>query len=146
MSKIFLLIFLLFCDSSYAKKQKLWDFQYSFNLKKDKIATIFVDKKSKDKSKNNKYALKFRWTLYANKNLIFLVKYMKYPHQYVLQKKRLLDSVQIKLLNDGRDNNGRAYALIIFSDFSQAKQMASFNVYIKDEMKRMNIEFKEPKQ
>ncbi|MCF6173152.1 MAG: hypothetical protein L3J44_05135, partial [Campylobacteraceae bacterium] len=92
MSRIFFLIFLLFCDLSYAKKQKLWDFQYSFNLKKDKIATIFVNKKSKDKSKNSKNILKFRWTLYANKNLILLAKYLNYPHQYVLQKKRLLDS------------------------------------------------------
>ncbi|MCF6173580.1 MAG: hypothetical protein L3J44_07370, partial [Campylobacteraceae bacterium] len=62
------------------------------------------------------------------------------------QKRRLLDSVQIKLLNDGRDNNGKAYTLIVFSDFDKSKRIATFNVYIKDEMKRMNIEFEEPKQ
>ncbi len=145
MSKIILLFFLLFCDFSYAKKQKLWDFQYSFNLKKDKIATIFIDKDTKDKSGKSLYVLKFRWTLYTNNSLIVLTKYMNYPHQYVLQRKRLFDSIQIKLLSDGKDYRGRAYALIVFSDFNKNRQIATLNVYIKDEMKRMRIEFDEPK-
>jgi len=91
MSKILLLSFLLFCDFSYAKKQKLWDFQYTFNLKKDKIATIIINKNTKDKKAKSRYILNFRWTLYANKNLILLANYMHYPLQ---------DRVQIKLLGD----------------------------------------------
>ncbi len=146
MSKIiFLIILLLFSDISYAKKQKLWSFQYSFNLKKDKIATVFINKSDKDKKGNSLYVLKFRWTLYANKSLIVLANYMNYPHQYVLKKERLLDSIRIKLLSDGRDYNGKAYALIVFSDFDNKRQIATLNVYIKDEMKRMTIDFQEPK-
>ena len=145
MSKILLLSFLLFCDFSYAKKQKLWDFQYTFNLKKDKIATVIINKNTKDKKAKSKYTLNFRWTLYANKNLILLANYMNYPHQYVLTKQRLHDRVQIKLLGyDGY--NTRAYALIVFSDFDKDKNIATMNVFIKDQKKRIVVDFKEPKK
>ena len=145
MSKILLLSFLLFCDFSYAKKQKLWDFQYTFNLKKDKIATVIINKNTKDKKAKSKYTLNFRWTLYANKNLILLANYMNYPHQYVLTKQRLHDRVQIKLLGDD-GYNGRTYALIVFSDFDKDKNIATMNVFIKDQKKRIVVDFKEPKK
>jgi len=145
MSKILLLSFLLFCDFSYAKKQKLWDFQYTFNLKKDKIATIIINKNTKDKKAKSRYILNFRWTLYANKNLILLANYMHYPHQYILTKNRLQDRVQIKLLGDD-DYNARAYALIVFSDFDKNKNIATMNVFIKDQKKRLTVDFNEPKK
>ena len=145
MSKILLLSFLLFCDFSYAKKQKLWDFQYTFNLKKDKIATVIINKNTKDKKVKSKYTLNFRWTLYANKNLILLANYMNYPHQYVLTKQRLQDRVQIKLLGDNGYNT-RAYALVVFSDFDKDKNIATMNVFIKDQTKKIVVDFKEPKK
>jgi len=145
MSKILLLSFLLFCDFSYAKKQKLWDFQYTFNLKKDKIATVIINKNTKDKKVKSKYTLNFRWTLYANKNLILLANYMNYPHQYVLTKQRLQDRVQIKLLGDNGYNT-RAYALVVFSDFDKDKNIATMDVFIKDQKKRIVVDFKEPKK
>ncbi len=143
MSKILLLSFLLFCDFSYAKNQKLWDFQYTFNLKKDKIATVIINKNTEDKKAKSKYTLNFRWTLYANKNLILLANYMGYPHQYVLTKQRLHNRVQIKLLGDD-GYNGRTYALIVFSDFDKDKNIATMNVFIKDQKKRIVVDFKEP--
>jgi hypothetical protein len=142
MSKIFVLCFLLLFDFANAKKQKIWDFQYAFNLKKDKIATVLVSKNTKDKKGD--YALKFRWTLYANQNLILLANYMGYPHQYILRKKRLQDRVQIQLLTNGGGYNSMAYALIVFSDFDKNKKIATMNVYIKDAKKRLTVNFKEP--
>jgi hypothetical protein len=135
---------LLFCDFSYAKKQKLWDYQYAFNLKKDRIATVIINKNSKNTKGKSRYTLYLRWTLYANKNLILLVNYMDYPHQFVLQKERLRDRVQIKLLENGGDYNARAYALIVFSDYNTNKNIATINVFIKDQKKRMIVKFKEP--
>jgi len=128
----------------YAQKQKLWDYQYTFNLKKDKIATVIINNNPKNTKGKSKYILYFRWTLYANKNLILLVNYMNYPHQFVLQKERLHDRVQIKLLGNGGDYNARAYALIVFSDYN--KNIATINVFIKDRKKRMIVNFKEPKK
>lgn len=120
----------------------MWDFQYSFNLKKDKIATIFIDKDSTSKGKS-KYVLSFRWTLYdGSKNLILLTKYMNYPNQYVLSLKRSLDRVKVKLLQNSGDYHEPAYALIVFSNFEPKKQIATLDVYIKDETKRVQVIFK----
>jgi len=143
MNKKIFLFFLFFTLSLNAVNQKMWDFQYSFNLKKDKIATLFI---GKNKKTAGKYILKFRWTLYdADRNLILLTSYMGYINQYVLKTKRHLDRVRIKLLSDGRDYNGRTYALIVFSGFDKKKRVATLNVYIKDEMNRIKVEFKPPK-
>ena len=141
MNKIFFLILFLLCDISFAKERSIWNFQYSFNLKKDKIATVFINKSDKDKQGNSLYVLKFRWTLYANKNLILLSNYMGYPHQYVLKKTHSMDRVRIKLLADGNDYNGKIYALIVFSDFNKNKNSAILDVYIKDETKKIRVDF-----
>ncbi len=142
MSKIFFLLFLLIATNLSAAKEKIWDFQYSFNLKKDKIATVLIDKDSAGKGKN-RYELSFRWTLYdGSKNLILLTKYMGYPNQYVLSMKRSLDRVKVKLLQDGGDYHEGAYALIVFSNFEPKKQVATLDVYIKDKTKRIQVTFK----
>ncbi len=142
MSKILFLILFLLSDTSFAKQRSNWDFQYSFNLKKDKIATVFINRNKKNKEGKSLYVLKFRWTLYANKNLILLLNYMGYPHQYVLKKTDLMQSVRIKLLADGNDYNGRIYAVIVFSDFDKRKNRAILDVYIKDETKKIRVDFK----
>ena len=141
MNKIFFLIFFLFCDISFAKSQSFWNFGHSFNLKKDKIATVFINKSDKDKDGKSLYALKFRWTLYTNNNLIVLSNYMGYPHQYVLKKEHSQDRVRIKLLADANDYSGKTYALIVFSDFNKNKNIAVLDVYIKDEAKRIRVDF-----
>ena len=141
MNKIFFLILFLFCDISFAKSKSFWDFGHTFNLKKDKIATVFINKSDKNKNGKSLYALKFRWTLYANNNLIVLSNYMGYPHQYVLRKERSQDRIRIKLLADANDYNGKTYALIVFSDFNKNKDRAILDVYIKDEAKRIRVDF-----
>lgn len=143
-SKILFVISFLLVDLTFAKTQSLWNFQYSFNLKKDKIAKVYIKKTAnKNKQKNSSYLLKFRWTLYENKNLILLSNYMGYPYQYVLKKESSLNSVKIKLLSSANAYNGRTYALIVFSDFNEKKQIATLNVYIKDDKKRISVKFEE---
>ncbi len=142
MSKIFFFLFLFIVINLSAAKQKMWDFQYSFNLKKDKIATVFIDKDSAGKGKS-RYVLSFRWTLYdGSKNLILLTKYMGYPNQYILSMKRSLDRVKVRLLQDGGDYREAAYALIVFSNFELKKRVATLDVYIKDETKKVQVVFK----
>ena len=137
MSRIFLSFFIIF-SFSYGASQKLWDFEHSFNLKKDKIAIVNINK--------NRYSLKFRWTLYTNKTLILLANYMGYPYQFVLKRVRPLDRVEIKLLGDSGDFGGRTYALLVFSDFDDQKNLATIDVYIKDEVRRIKVDFIEPKK
>ncbi len=143
MSRIFFLLFFLFCNLTFAKEKSFWDFLHSFNLKKDKIASVFINESDKDKSGKSLYVLKFRWTLYANGNLILLSDYMNYPNQYVLRKQRSLDRIRVKLLADANDYNGKTYALIVFSGFDKNKDEATLDVYIKDEAKRIRVDFKE---
>jgi len=145
MSRIFLSFFIIF-SFSYGASQKLWDFEHSFNLKKDKIAIVNINKNVKNKKNNNRYSLKFRWTLYANKTLILLANYMGYPYQFVLKRVRQLDRVEIKLLGDSGDFGGRTYALLVFSDFDEQKNVATIGVYIKDEARRIKVDFIEPKK
>ncbi|MFK5881947.1 MAG: hypothetical protein QM482_07015 [Sulfurospirillum sp.] len=144
MNKILFLFFILFSIFSSAANQKVWEYQYSFNLKKDKIATVLVDKQANSKKNSKRYILKFRWTLYANKNLILLSEYMKHPNQYVMKRIRSLDKVRIKLLQSESDYGNAPYALIIFSGFDEKKRVATLDVYIKDRKKRVQVVFKAP--
>lgn len=125
----------------------MWNFQYSFNLKKDKIATLFINKQVKNRDGKSRYTLKFRWTLYdSSGNLFVFVNYMGHPNQYIFKKDRHLNRVRIKLLPDGRDYNSQTYAILVFAGFDEKKRVAKMEVYIKDEMQRLEVEFKEPKK
>ena len=142
MSKIIFLVLFLFSNPVFAKKESFWNFWHSFNLKKDKIASVYINYIDSSKNGNNPFVLKFRWTLFANNNLILLSNYMNYPHQYVLRKQRSQDRVRIKLLADANDYNGKTYALIVFSGFNKAKNQATLDVYIKDQANRIRVDFK----
>ena len=148
MNRFFLLFFLLFDLYSYAANQSIWNYQYSFNLKKDKIATVYISRQQKsEKKRDTRYLLKFRWTLYdGSKNLFVFLNYMGHPNQYILKKERHLDRIRIKLLPDGRDYNGKTYAVMVFANFDDKKRVATMEIYIKDEMKRVKVEFKPPKE
>ncbi len=148
MNRFFLLFFLLFDLFAYGANKSIWNYQYSFDLKKDKIATVYISRqqKSSKTKNNNKYTLRFRWTLCdGSKNLYVFLDYMGHPNQYILKKERHLDRVMIKLLPDGRDYNGQTYAIIVFANFDKNKRVATMEVYIRDEMKRVKVEFKPPK-
>lgn len=146
MNKKVFLITLLLVNLAFAKNQKMWEFQHSFVLKKDQVANVYIDEINiKNKQKNSTYLLKFNWVLFENGNLVLLLNYMGYPHQYILKREQALDGIKIQLLSDSWSFNSEVYALINFSNFNKNKQMAGINVYIKDRMKRVLAKFKDPK-
>jgi hypothetical protein len=146
MNKKLFLVALLLVNLAFAKNQKMWESQHSFVLKKDQVANIYIHEIDiKNKQKNSSYLLKFNWVLFENGNLVLLLNYMGYPHQYILRKEKQLDSVKITLLSDSWSLDSQVYALINFSNFNKNKQMAGINVYIKDDKKRVSTTFKDPK-
>ncbi len=114
-----------------------WDYMHSFTLKKDKIAYIKVLKRD-DSSER---LLQFRWTLYQNKRLVLLVKYDDFPSQYILQKEYKRNSIKIALRDDYHDGFKRAYLVLTFAKFDDAKREAVIDAFVADPKKRVEIEF-----
>jgi len=146
MNKIFFLLFFLTSTLLYAKNKQIWEYQHRFLLKKDQIAQIHIDSVAlANKQKNSSFLLKFGWVLFEGENLTLLLNYKGYPHQYLLKSGTPMTGVKIDLLSNSNGLRGRVYALIDITDFDQQKQMAYFDVYIKDDKSKVQIKFQDPK-
>ena len=139
----YLLFLVLFYSVLFAKNPTVWDFQNSYTLKKDEVATVVISRKGDKKVNSKPYVLNFRWTLYdGSKNLTVLLNYMGYPYQYELRKERLRDRIKVKLTKSNKRVLPDSYALIVFEDFDTKKMRADFNLFIKDTNKEFLVEFK----
>lgn len=140
-------IFLFFLCSSILFAAPTWDHQFHYKLKKDEIANIVLYKPAQPNSKElKKSQLFFRWTLVVNDRVTVLLNNQSYPHQYVLYKKRSLDAVKLPLMPDGSNRLiDNAYILLVLSDISQRKDEVDFDIFIKDEKKRILVDFNLPK-
>ncbi len=149
-SKMFFLristFFLVICVTVVSLKaaDKLWDHQHRYTLKKDEIANITIsttESKGLDKSQ-----VFFRWTLIVKDRVTVLLNQQGYPHQYIMYKKRSLDRVLLPLLPDGPDElNDKSYLLLVLSDINQSKNEVDFDIFIKDNKKRILVDFNTPK-
>ena len=139
MSKFFLLLFL--ASFTFAIN---WDYQHTFRLKKDEIATIQVNKEQ-NKIKNSGL-FRFRWTLYKNEGLVVLTNYEGFPYQYVLYRKRGRDL--IRQIIDKKPPKAwlLPYMLLKFEDFDEKKEIATIGVFISDPNKNNSVDFIEPKR
>ena len=139
MSKLLISLFLLLSFLEAAKKSN-WTHEYTYSLKKDEIANVGIStaiSKGEDKS-----TLFFRWTSIVGDRVTVLLNHKGYPYQYILYKKRSLDRVKIYLLPHGRDKmNERSYLFLVLSNISQDEKMADFDIFIKDDKKRILVEF-----
>ena len=139
MSKLLISLFLLLSFLEAAKKSN-WTHEYTYSLKKDEIANVGISTailKGEDKS-----TLFFRWTSIVGDRVTVLLNHKGYPYQYILYKKRSLDRVKIYLLPHGRDKmNERSYLFLVLSNISQDEKMADFDIFIKDDKKRILVEF-----
>lgn len=89
----------------------------------------------------------FRWTLIVKDRVTILVNNQGHPHQYILYKKRSLDSVRLSLLPDGEDRIvDNAYMLLVLSDINQRNNEVDFDIFIKDQKKRILVDFEQPKK
>lgn len=139
--------FLFFFCSSLLFATPIWDHQFHYKLKKDEIANIILYKPAKPNSKDLvKSQLFFRWTLVVQDRVTVLVNNQSYPHQYILYKKRSLDTIKLPLMPDGNNRlTDDTYILLVLSDISQRKDEVDFDIFIKDEKKRILVDFNLPK-
>ncbi|WP_263832979.1 hypothetical protein [Sulfurospirillum oryzae] len=129
-----------------------YEYSHQFILKKDEPGLVFINhkevtKKPTAENPNNEYLLKLRWTLFTNNMLTLLVNYRGYPTQYILEKKYPLQRVMIPLLPDGENKmNSRTYLFIVFNDFDQRNKEAILDIFIEDNLQRVEVEFKPKKK
>lgn len=109
--------------------------ELDLDLKKDEVvrATINASKDSQSTSASKHFTL--RWTLYRNEGLVVLVRYDKYPYQFVLYKDYRLNSWTLNLLDPqgiNRDpNQPRLHITFIGIDdpFNDEKTIAHLRLY-----------------
>lgn len=109
--------------------------ELDLDLKKDEVvrATINASKDSQSTSASKHFTL--RWTLYRNEGLVVLVRYDKYPYQFVLYKDYRLNSWTLNLLDPqgiNRDPNQprlRITFIGIDDPFNDEKTVAHLRLY-----------------
>jgi hypothetical protein len=142
MNKIFFLFF--FCIT-WALSANTWDHQFHYKLKKDELANIVLYKTKANSKELKKSEFIFRWTLVVKDRVTILVNNQGYPHQYILYEKRSLKSVRLPLMPDGSNRlTDNAYILLVLSDINQRDNEVNFDIFIKDQKKRILVDFKEP--
>lgn len=145
MSKIFLSFFFCLCSLFAANGNDEWAHQHRFTLKKDELAHVSIaTTESKGEDKSSFY---FRWTLKVKDKVTTLINHKGYPHQVVLYKKRSLDRVRFDLLNRGANQfTDATYLLLVLSDINQSEDEVDFDIFIKDNKKRILVEFDPQKE
>ena len=139
MSKVLISLFLFFSIASGADSSN-WTHTHRYTLKKDEVANIgFSTTESKGADVNSFF---FRWTTIVGDRVTVLLNHKGYPHQYILYKKRTLDSVKFYLLPDGSSRLAdRSYLLLVLSDVNQGNREVDFDIFIKDNKNRILVEF-----
>jgi len=139
MNKILISIILVFSFLN-AKNESSWTYSHRYSLEKDEIANIGYSttaSKGEDKSK-----LFFRWTSIVGDRVTVLVNHKGYPHQYVLYKKRSLDSIKLYFLPNGSNQiEERSYLLLSLSDINQDNGEVNFDIFVKDNKNRILVKF-----
>lgn len=137
MKNLFLILFLPILLVAFE-----WEYKHEFVLKKDEFGQIKVLKR--EDSTLRKLTLK--WTLYQNDRLVLLVKYGGFPTQYIIQKKYKRNSIKITLRDDYSVAAKRCYLILTFKNFDNVKKSALLEAFITDPLKRIEIEFIDPKK
>ena len=152
MSRIWLVLVCLVLGSQTLLADIQYEYAHQFILKKDEPGLVLINRKEVTKkptadNPNNEYILRLRWTLYTNNMLTVLVNYRGYPMQYVMEKKHPLETVIIPLLPDGENKMlSQTYLKIVFTDFDQRNKEAILDIFIEDNLQRIEVEFKPKKK
>lgn len=140
------LFFLIFIFSSlFSAEKSNWTHQHSYKLKKDELVNMTIGTQiSKGEDKNQ---LTFRWTLLVGDRVTVLVNHKGYPTQHILYNKRSLDKIKFDILADGANRlEDRSYLFIVLSKIDKAKKEIDFDVFVKDDKKRILISFEQSKE
>lgn len=138
MSKI-LPVFLMFFLTLARCADLSFSEQHLFELEKDEWARVFVTQKGTE----DRDSFDFRWTLFDNTNVIVHTRYRNYPRQLVMSLRRGLELYKQTLIPDFKNPPmDIAWLYLEFENFKDGKGF--FKVYIKDDEKRLDVEFLEP--
>ncbi|QKG29475.1 hypothetical protein [Campylobacter sp. RM16187] len=138
MSKILAVFFMFFLAFANAVDLGFSE-QHLFELKKDEWARVFVT----EKGAQDRDSFEFRWTLFDNTNIILHTRYRNYPRQLVMSLRRGLSLYKQSLIPDFRQPPmDIAWLYLEFENFKDGKGF--FKVYIKDDQKRLDVEFLDP--
>ncbi|WP_245945585.1 hypothetical protein [Helicobacter didelphidarum] len=110
-------------------------FELDLDLKKDEVvyASIQSSKDSQGSSDEKDFTL--RWTLYRNEGLVVLVRYDKYPYQFILYKDYKLNGWTLNLLDTQGVNRSlnqphiKIYFIGIDDPFNDEKTIAHLRIY-----------------
>ncbi|XMD89852.1 hypothetical protein UPTC5079_000827 [Campylobacter lari] len=137
--RLFLSLFLIL---NFLKAEVFFDYTYKFTLSKDEKASVKI--KEIDYP-DEIYYFDFSWTLFDQTNIIVHSRYKKYPRQFVMSLRRNLNWVDQTLVPDYKNPHiDRARLILEFSDFKKGE--AIFTVYIEDRVKRLEVEFLDPRK
>lgn len=139
MSKVLISILLIFSFLN-AKTKSKWTHSHRYTLKKDEVASLDYST-TVSKGEDNQ-TVAFRWTSVIDDRVTVLLKHKGYPHQYILYKKRSLNSIKLNLLPHGSNQmDDRSYLFMTLSDINQGKGEVDFDIFIKDNKNRIMVEF-----
>lgn len=133
--KILLLMFVCVPLTILQAKPEPPSLELDLDLKKDEVvyATISASKDSRSIGVEKDFTL--RWTLYRNEGLVVLVRYDKYPYQFILYKDYKLNGWTLNLLDTQGINRSpnqpsiKIYFLGIDDPFNDEKSIAHLRIY-----------------
>ena len=137
---MFLKSFLILCIALHVSFAEGWKTRKSISLKKDILERLLI------KSEGSQRLLEFRWTLYANDNLIILRNFDDIVTQHVLKLNHINQSFRIELLSPTAYKIKVPYILIKFTDFDYEKNESQFDIFLQDEEEEIQLEYLKDEQ
>lgn len=105
------------------------------SLKKDQRERLAI------KSEGSRRILEFRWTLYANENLVVLRNFDDSVTQHMLKLNHTNQSFRIELLPHTAYKVKVPYILVKFTGFDFQKDEGQFDIFLQDEKEEIEWEF-----
>jgi hypothetical protein len=112
-----------------------WTGKWETKLYKDEVQEVYVSDYGVEK------LLQFRWTLFANDNLIVHANYNGFISQQVLSQKNKRLSFKLIVSPKNVRYQPAPYMLIKFLEFDHKNKMAHFGVYFKNYGPAAEVEF-----
>ena len=132
---MFLKSFLLLCILLHVSFAEGWRETKSVSLKKDFLERVLV------KSDGSRRLLEFRWTLYANDNLVVLRNFDDIVHQHILKLNHKNQSFRIELLPHTAYKVKVPYILVKFTEFDYKKNESKFDIFLQDDEEEIILQY-----
>jgi len=133
-------ILLLLCLGLHVSMAEGWKAVEHVSLKKDQQERLVL------KSQASHRLLEFRWTLYANENLVVLRNFDDCVTQHMLKLNHTNQSFRIELLPHTAYKVKVPYLLVKFTGFDFQKEEAQFDLLLQDENEEIEWEFLKSEQ